>query len=137
MPFTFKRVLGVSKKAFGGCGADDCWQVGHEDVIWTTTSLRRRPYLTNNTKYTEEAPGYEHWELTYYQSEHGNPKDVKNVVKGHVEGVHEGVIGVFIPDKPITKIKFSKELSAEVRSQLGATNEDISPAMRLLRSRRH
>jgi hypothetical protein len=62
----------------------------------------------------KKKPGYSHVELKYYESLHGPLETSGKRKEGHCEYTLDGVVGILIPDAPITRIEFNEHDSVEL-----------------------
>eukprot|EP00959_Pyramimonas_sp_CCMP1952_P095610 1998627-Pyramimonas_sp.AAC.1 len=75
-------------------------------------------------------PGWTHvpWDFYATSPEYGNGKDLNNnpagISAGHREFFFEGVRGVLIPDKPITKIEFNEKVAGQIEQTLASSAGD-------------
>ena len=69
-------------------------------------------------KMIKKRPGFQHYSIEDYRSDHGDLETNGNKEKGHRYWTLDGIFGVLVPGKRITSIEFSEELSALMESEV-------------------
>ena len=87
--------------------------------------------LYNRHKLQKKKPGYLHYEKVYYEEQFGGPLETNGCLsKGHRVWTLDGVEGVLVPERPVTKVRMIDEIEAGMQQEIGSTaNGDSADAL--------
>ena len=89
-------------------------------VKWDELQTKAELVLKHTMRIKKTTPGWEHWEWNDYEDEFGPLATNGNLGRGHREWWMDGIRGVLVPDKRVTKIKLSNEMAVEMNQQVAS-----------------